>query len=174
MGDYADLLEKMKVRVTSPDGMVFCTMTGPDNGDMVFAENAYRHYTERALEHQLSVLAKLIMVARRRAQRQALEAATGMTAAPEDPKQADPLRRRYLEQWDEMTCEGMSPGQCVYVSATGMSDFNVVIKDGTIRQLEEEELIQEIRGANEALLLDLERRSTALHDEIHETKTRGR
>lgn len=175
MGYYAEAMRRMHVRVTSPDGQIFGIMDGPAGGAITFAEGTYRHYTERSLERQLAALAKLLVVARRRAQREALEAATGMTAAEEDPRKADdPRRRRYLEQLAELKSEGMSPGACVYVSATGMRDFNVVIKDGTLQRLDETELLEELRGANAALLDDQNRNATALHEEIYETDTKAR
>lgn len=175
MGRYAEAMRQMHVRVTSPDGQIFGIMDGPAGGEISFAEGTYRHYTERSLERQFSALAKLLVVARRRAQREALEAATGMTAADEDPKKADdPRRRRYLEQLAELNSEGMSPRACVYLSSTGMRDFNVVIKDGTLQRLEEAELVEELRGANAALLLDQRRNAAALHKDIYEPQSKTR
>lgn len=174
MGFYAEAMEQMRVRATSPDGNITGTMDGLSGGEISFAEGTYRHYTERSLEHQLSVLAKLLMVGRRRAQREALEAATGMTASAEDPTKAEPLRRRFLERWAELNSAGMSPSACFYLSATGMRDYHVVIKDGTLRRLSEPELVDEIRGAITALLDDQARNAKALHKEIYETRTKTR
>lgn len=175
MGSYAEAMQQMHVRVTSPDGQIFGIMDGPVGGEISFSEGTYRHYTERSLERQLAALAKLLMVARRRAQREALEAATGMIASDEDPRKVDdPRRRRYLERWAELTSEGMSPGECVFLSATGMRDFNVVIKDGTLQRLEEQDLVEELRGANAALLQDQRRNAQALHKEIYDIKSKTR
>lgn len=175
MGRYAELMQRMHVRVSSPDGNIVGVMDGTSGGSLAFEEGSYRTYTERSLERQLAALGKLMVVGRRRAQREALQTATGFAAAADDPAESDdPKHRRYLERWAQLTCEAMSPGECVYLSATGMRDWTVVIKDGTLRRLDETELLAEVHGAVMRLLDDQRDKENALFHEIYQPQKGAR
>ncbi|HZE41106.1 MAG TPA: hypothetical protein VE172_20090 [Stackebrandtia sp.] len=159
----------MNVRVTSPDGNITGTMIGPSGGTLAFREGSYPRYSERSLEKQLAALAKLLVVGRRRAQREAIQAATGFAGKAENPSDVDnPQRRKYLEKWHRLKVEGMSPSESVYMSATGMLDWSVVIKDGTLRKLDENSLLHQVRGAVIQLLEAQRDKEDELFQQIYE------
>ncbi|WP_244615695.1 hypothetical protein [Stackebrandtia albiflava] len=149
----ADRLSSMVVDVRSPDGRIRATLRHRDELTLYFSGDAYRHYQERTLEYQLARLATLMWVDYQRQYDEAVAAVVGHPVE-EDRESWNANRRRFREEQAETKASGMSPGNVVYVENVGMRNWHVVVRDGTVARVPEEEFAAECVGAFHTLMRD--------------------
>ncbi|MGH8879036.1 MAG: hypothetical protein ACRD0P_17125 [Stackebrandtia sp.] len=150
MGIMADRLDAMVINVSSPDGQVHGELRDRDAITVSFQDNSYRHYTERGMEHQLSRLAVLLWTGYQRGYDAALTEATGQPVT-RSTETWDANRRRFRDEQAKTVAKGMSKEGYIYVETTGMLSWQIVIRDGTLKKLDETQFAEELIGAYHAM-----------------------
>lgn len=161
MGQMADRLAALVVTAFSPDGQIEGSYGAAAGANIRFNGNSYRHYTERGLGHQLSRMAVLVWIAHQRGHDATVAEVTGQPVSRRQ-ETWDARRRRYREEQAETESEGMSTGGLVYFRNTGMRDWHIVIRDGTLSKLDEPEFVKEFLSGYAALSLDYRQKMTEL------------
>ena len=146
MGIMADRLDAMVINVSSPDGQVHGELRDRDAISVSFEGESYSEYTERDLERQLARLALLLWTGYQRGYDAALSEATGQPVT-RSRESWDANRRRFRDAQAETVAKGMSKEGYIYVETTGMLSWQVVIRDGTLKELEETQFCEELIGA---------------------------
>jgi len=153
VGILADRLDRMQVRVVSPDGHISALLHNRSEVVIAFQPGSYARYSEHAVSDQLSAVARLLWAGRTREYFAALSEAFGTPIAGESPAIGE-RDRRYRAARDELIAEGVSSDGLVYVGAQGMRVFVVKIADGTLRTLGEGEFAASVREASYAMITD--------------------
>lgn len=153
MGTMADQLANLHNTVYSPDGLITAELRSDQVTSLTFQEGAFRQYTERELERQLSRLALRMWTSYQRSYDEAVAAATGQAVEP-SKESWDANRRRFRKAQAETVSTGMSPRRLVYFECTGMVSWQIVIRDGALTELDEAQLVAEVFGAYRAMNLD--------------------
>lgn len=164
MGIVADWRNNLGIDVASPDGQIRGRMANEEHPTIAFHDNAYRHYHERSLEHQLSRLCTLMWTAYQRGYNEAISRVTGLPAKENRPR-PDARRLRFYAARDAIRARGMSAGSYSYVECTGLRSWHVVVKDHTIANLCEDDFIADAMTAYDAMLRDFRSKVTAVRIE---------
>lgn len=168
MGIMADRLNKMVVTVSSPDGQIEGVLRDRDAVSVEFRVGTYRRYQERTLEYQLARLATLLWTGYQRGYNDAVAAATGRPV--QDGRHLwDARRRAFRDAQAATVAEGMSVGERVFITNTGMLSWQVVIKDGTIAAVDEKEFAVECVSAFDRLMMDYRHKMALLRAEHYGT-----
>lgn len=163
MGIMADRLNNMHVQVSSPDGQIQGVYRNRDDLSLSFTGSSFKHYQERTLEFQLSRLALLLWTGYQRVYDNAVSEVVGHPVKDERHTW-DANRRRFREEQAKTVVQGMSDGKQVYLENTGMRNWHVVIKDGTVQTLDEEQFNTECVSAFYALMADHRMKMAALRN----------
>jgi hypothetical protein len=160
--------DPMVVEVSSPDRQIFARLSGEDDVTLWFAPGAYLRYDERQLAHQLARLATLLWVAYQQAYQRAWSEPTGTPAPTRGPQ--DAVRRAFRQEQLELAVAGVSPYGFVTVRSVGLLTWEVDIREGTPRQLSEQEFLQEALDAARMLLDDYFAQTHRLKDEYFDLR----
>ncbi len=169
MGIMADRLNRMEVRVSSPDRWIEATLTNQDQVSVRFGYDAYRLYDERTLEQQLGRLATRVWVEYRREYYRALSDATGEIVRG-DEYEPDGQRRLFQQAQAAMISTGVSAGGWIKAEAEGLVRWQVTIRDGATRKLTEEQFVQEVQSVVAALLSNYYAKMVALKDGFYDLR----
>jgi hypothetical protein len=155
--DYGELLDRMVITVTSPDGNIRATINNAVHVDVEFLPGAFPRYDEYRLGQQLARLGVNTFIGFKRGRTEAYRRSYGLSA--EEAERAgqpstDPRRLRYEEELDRLRGEGRSTGGVIHVSTIGMLRWAVEIRPGSIHRLGEERFLAEIHSALDSLLTD--------------------
>ncbi|MGH8877617.1 MAG: hypothetical protein ACRD0P_09785 [Stackebrandtia sp.] len=161
MGLMAERLDALVASASSPDGRIEGSYGSAAGASIRFLGSSYRHYTERGLEHQLSRLAILIWTAYQRGYDTTVAEVSGHPVS-RSTETWDANRRRFREEQAATVAEGMSDGGLVYFQNTGMLDWHIIIRDGTLSKLDENEFVDELLSGYAALSRDYRRKMTEL------------
>ncbi|HEY9474547.1 MAG TPA: hypothetical protein VIS06_11950 [Mycobacteriales bacterium] len=153
MGVLSDRLDGMRVRASSPDGMIVGELRNRTEVYLSFVDGTYRRYGKQALEDQLAGLARRLWAGRMREYYAAVSAAFGETIRGESPATGQRDVAYYAAR-DDLVAEGRSADGRVYVATQGMRNWTVRIADGTLRALTEEEFAVRVREAAGELIRD--------------------
>ena len=126
----------MRVRVATPDGAIEAELSGRNDVRLSFRPGFYERCTERDLERRLAGVAALLWARRMRAYYEALSEAYGAPVTGEDAA-AGPRDVRYRELRAGLVARGRSADGRIAVSVRGMRDWDIRIRDGTLRALDE-------------------------------------
>ncbi|ADD39829.1 hypothetical protein [Stackebrandtia nassauensis] len=162
MGILAERLDSLSIETSSPDGQITGVFRPTSALSVHFRDGGYRGYTERGLERQLAALVASAWARYWRARQAAVAEATGEPAVPHQPW--DTAGRRYRAERDRTRCEGMSAGHRVHVSHTGLRDWNVVVRDGTLSTLDEFGFAAELESGFTAAMRDHRHKLMMLRD----------
>jgi hypothetical protein len=155
--DYGELLDRMVITVTSPDGNIRATINNAVHVDVEFLPGAFPRYDERRLGQQLARLGVNTFIGFKRGRAEAYRRSYAMSAEEAERAgrpSADPRRARYEEQLDQLRGEGRSAGGVIHVTTVGMLRWSVEIRPGSIHRLGEERFLAEIHSALDSLLND--------------------
>jgi hypothetical protein len=156
------------VEVSSPDAQIFARLSGQDDVTLWFAPGVYVRYDEHRLAHQLGRLATLLWVASRQAYQRAWSEATGTPASSRGPQET--RRRDFRQAQLALTVTGISPYGFVTVYSAGLLSWEVDLREGTCRQLSEQEFVQETLDAARMLLDDYFAKTHRLKDEYFDLR----
>jgi len=150
MGEPADRLQHVRVRVTSPNGAVSAELLAGSEFRLSFSRNYCHRTAERELEEQCAQLCRLMWVAQTREVERIIADSGGQALAAAGSRDLEYLRRR-----GEIVAEGRSSDGRVEVTASqGMRHWTVSIRDGTLRALAEDEFIARAAEAAAAVIRD--------------------
>ncbi|MEU4690013.1 hypothetical protein [Actinoplanes sp. NPDC023714] len=137
MGELADRVDTMHIAVSTPDGGITAELYGRDGLSLTFRDGAYRQFTdETELERRLEALAGRLWVARTREYWRIYGDVTGTDAAGDDPP-AGERDRQWRAERDELVVYGSSAYGDVTIRSVGMRGWEVGIRPGTLRALDE-------------------------------------
>ena len=168
MGTYADMMSRLVLTVTSPDGAVTATLSERDRLSIVFRPGACDFYAEEPdlLERQIAGLAKLVWTGRRRASLAALSEALGREVTGREEADS-PRRRSFVAARDTFDLVGSSAQRHITLRTKGWLRWRVDIADGSLDRLAEESFSDELGSALRALLDDYGAKTASLRDEIY-------
>ncbi|GID91351.1 hypothetical protein ACFQFC_10855 [Amorphoplanes digitatis] len=138
MGEFADRIDTMLVRASTPDGAIAGELRDRDRLTLTFRQGWYDLCDDHDLERRLAVLANLLWVSRTREYWRAFSDVTGQTVTGEDR----PISARDVDwraERDELVARGYSADGRISVKAVGMRQWEVHIAPGTVRGLSEHE-----------------------------------
>lgn len=162
MGILADRLDGLRIETSSPDGLVTGTFRLEHGVSIQFRDNAYRHYRERGLEHQLSALAARWWRDYLRARDTAVAEASIRPVDDDEPWDAN--SRRFRAERDASGFQGMSARGYVYVQSTGLLRWQIIIRDGALSALDEDGFADELRSGYAAMMTDYRVKLMRLRD----------
>lgn len=139
MGELADRLDGMRLRVSTPDGDITADLWERDRLSLAFRKGVYGHlYDEVGLGRRLAVLAQLLWVARTREYWRIYRDVTGDDEVGED-QPAGERDHAWRTERDELVVTGSSLHGHVTVRAVGMRQWEVGIRRGTVQDLDEQQ-----------------------------------
>lgn len=160
-------LDSIAVEASSPDRQIRARFAGAGDVEVRFAHGAYRRYTERDLGHQLAGLATLLWTGHRQEYLRRVGAASGTPAHRVSPrgKRAD-----FRNALADVAVEGVSPDRSTTVRSVGLLRWEVVVSDGTVRRLAEQEFVAGLLAAVSATLAAYFAAAHRLKDEIFDLR----
>jgi len=175
VGVLAEQMERLVVRVASPDGGISAVLAHPLRLDLTFTPGSYRRYREDALERQLAAVATSLWTGYRRGFLAALSEALGEPARGDGSgPDTDPLRRRYREAVASIVASGQSPSGRVRATTRTLARWDVEVRPGTVEAMDEEEFRQELLTVARATVDDFLDQVRELKDEYYgRPETRG-
>ncbi|MGH8791727.1 MAG: hypothetical protein ACRDXX_03670 [Stackebrandtia sp.] len=136
MGVIADRLDRMTVKVTSPDGHIKGKLADRDQVSVRFRPGSYVYYTEQALERQLSRLGTLLWTGYQRGYLTVVTEAGGeVLRGPQDAWDAS--SREFLARRRDVKVECHSPDRTIQLRTVGLSEWTTRIAPGTLDWLSE-------------------------------------
>lgn len=148
MPDLADLLARMTIRVTSPDGRVRAELRGRKVAvSFASAEaEAYDGYRDATvLASQVSTVLTSAHAAAERGRRRLVDEHTSLHV--EEGPHWDPQRRRLHEERDALAATGESTRGRVRVTTVGLREWRVGITAGTLQRLDAAGFLAELASA---------------------------
>lgn len=146
MGELADRLDRIRVRVRAPGTDIEAELRNRNEFALSFGEGVYEFIDERALERALASLARLLYAGWQRQYREAISD-TRLNIDPEDQHDFN-----FQEESRAVESHGESGDGRVALSAVGMDEFTARIKPGTLRELREGEFTALVTEAAARLL----------------------
>lgn len=131
MGQLADRLNSIRVRVRVPGTEIEAELRNRTDVTISFGESVYEFLDERGLKRSLASLARLLYAAWLREYRSAIED-SALDVAPHDQRDYD-----FLDARSAIESSGASGDGRIKFSAVGMQDLTVEIVPGTVRELTE-------------------------------------
>ena len=131
MGQLADRLNSIRVRVRVPGTEIEAELRNRTDVTISFGESVYEFLDERGLKRSLASLARLLYAAWLREYRAAIED-SALDVAPHDQRDYD-----FLDARSAIESSGASGDGRIKFSAVGMQDLTVEIVPGTVRELTE-------------------------------------
>lgn len=152
MSVVSDMLSRLVVRATSPDGNVQAKLSG--NGfELGFRAKTYPEYSDTGLAAQLSEVLSKLGVGYREAMDKVVTAERGRP--PVRGESWDAQQRRYQEARRQLEARGMSPQKYFRTRLTDQTVWTAEVKPGTVAKLSEAEFVAEVKGAVNATIADL-------------------
>lgn len=136
MGEFADRVDTMLVRASTPDGTVHAELRDRTRLAMTFREGFYDQCSDHDLERRLSVLANLLWVARTREYNRIYSDLTGDYSTGESPAISE-RDIAWRAERDSLEAYGSSADGRIRVRSIGGRDWQVSIRPGTARNLDE-------------------------------------
>ena len=153
MGELADRLDDLRVRVIAPNGALSAELRGGEELRLEFQPGYYYQADEREIEPQLTALCRLLWVAQTRAFEKIIADEGGETLTAARAREAPDIE--YFQRLEELVARGSSADGRVAVTASrGMQDWTVKIQEGTLRALHEGEFATRAAEAAAAVIRD--------------------
>lgn len=153
MGILADRLDRMSVRVTSPDRSLAAELQGRTTVHLTLAPGVYRRIREPDLADRLATVARLLWAARMKVYYQALSEALDERITAE-ARPVSPRDVNYHTARDQVLAEGRSFDGRFQVSVQGMRHWTVHIAAGTLGVLGEDQFTEAVSQAAAELIQD--------------------
>lgn len=148
MGQLADRLDSIHVRVRAPGTEIEAELRNGTDISISFGESVYEFLNEATLERSLASVARLLYAAWLREYRAAIDD-SALDITPHDERDHEFLRERSL-----IESTGESNDGRVVFSAVGMQDIAVRIVPGTVWKLTEEQFVARTKEAVTLLVQD--------------------
>ncbi|HEV8558278.1 MAG TPA: hypothetical protein VGR06_18045 [Actinophytocola sp.] len=148
MGQLADRLDAISVRVRVPGTEIMAELRHRTDVTISFGESVYEFLDERGLERFLVSLARMLYAAWLREYRAAI-ADSALDVEPHDQRDHD-----FFDARSKIEASGSSAGGRIAFSAKGMQDMSAKIAPGTLRELTETQFTARAKEAVTALIQD--------------------
>ncbi|HZE38193.1 MAG TPA: hypothetical protein VE172_05210 [Stackebrandtia sp.] len=151
MPTLANLLDRMTIKVVSPDGNIRAGVSGPRlDMSLDFRPGSYHRYDDTTMEHQLAKLATLLWTGYQRG----YENATAQAGLEVISDPVDDTFRAFLRGQSTITAHGESSDKTVRATSTGLLEWAFHIKPGSLSRLRENEFKPHLLEAARAVLND--------------------
>ncbi|GAA4915041.1 hypothetical protein LX16_4247 [Stackebrandtia albiflava] len=171
MSVYASMMDRLDLKVHSPDRNIRARLTDRTRLELSFVPESYRSYADGSLAHQVAAVARLLWVGRRRASLIARKEALGESSAAAYEEPRSPEQREFFERRARIEATGESDNGWVTVATVGWTHWDVTLAPRTVRTLHEVQFCREVESAFPRLLADYRAENAALLDALHR-KTR--
>ena len=159
--EFADMIERSEVTVTTPNGQVTATVRGEREVSVRFAPGFYATCSTAQLQENLQTVARLLFAAARREHLEQIRAFTGRDDVESRPDPQTPRDRDYYTKLAELFAEGESDDELVSVSAVGQQNYVVRVKPGILDRVPQERVEASCAQAANRLLADTEQQAAA-------------
>ena len=136
MGELADRVDGMRVRVTTADGGITAELHDRDQLALTFREGLYPLFDDGELERRLATVATQLWAARTREYWRIFGDVTGDYSTGED-KPVTARDTEWRAERDELEATGSSADGRVTVRVAGLRRWQVTLRPGTVRALDE-------------------------------------
>ncbi|GID11555.1 YbaB/EbfC family nucleoid-associated protein [Actinocatenispora rupis] len=169
MGELADRLDQLQVRISSPDGRITAVVSGRGRPlGVELPPAAYHRYAEATLAHQLAQLGRLGYAAYRREYRQLTDAAIDRPVHDDMPDVAGPRLREYRARVATIASHGDGGDGRVRLGARGLAEWTVSIRTGVTRSAPVGEFLGWLHTALARLLADHHAQAGRIHRAVYE------
>jgi hypothetical protein len=158
-------LDRIVVRVQSPDQNISVVLRGRSDLELTFARGAYQYMDERHLGFQLDRLATTTWAAYRRAYLAALSEEIGERVSGES-RSLSPRMASYRQAIEALTVRGASTHGWVKAVSVALARWEFAVQRGACSQLDERQIIAEIGSAVRAVLADFDSKVRDIHTEM--------
>ncbi len=141
MGQLADRLDGIHVRVRAPGVEIVAELRNRTDITISFGESVYEFLNERGLERHLAGLARLLYAAWLREYRAAI-AVSLLDVSPRDQRDHD-----FLDARSKLESTGASSDGRITFSTVGLRDMSARIVPGTVRALTEDQFAMRTKEA---------------------------
>jgi hypothetical protein len=148
MGQLADRLDSIHVRVRAPGTEIEAELRNGTDITISFGESVYEFLNESGLERHLAGLARLLYAAWLREYRAAIDD-SALDIAPEDERD-----HAFLSERSQIESSGASSDGRITFFAVGMQDISVRIVPGTVWKLTEDQFATRTKEAVTILVQD--------------------
>ena len=167
MGDVADNLDSLVVRVTSPDNNIMARLTNRTQVTFEFRPDSFSKYEKSELEKQLAKACRVLWVNYIRGYSEAMEkVGLNFKTKPEDA--ATPAERRFLTERSQLGAFGNTKKGYIEIKTLGLIKWKVRITDKALTELSESQFLAELHTAGRALMHDFNRKMVFLKDECYD------
>jgi hypothetical protein len=167
MGKLADRISLMRVRASTLGVGITAELRDGSELSISFREDYYRLFDyESDMERQLEALAAHLWVAHTREVRRIFTDVTGEEFVPGDPP-SDERDFAWHAERGELVATGSSSGGRITVRVVGLRDWQVSIRPGTLRALDEYQFAESAAEAAGEMLRDLFDKLTALSSQYY-------
>lgn len=158
-------LDRIVVRVQSPDQNISVVLRGRSDLELTFARGAYQYMDERHLGRQLDRLATTTWASYRRAHLAALSEEIGETVSGED-RSPSARMAAFRQAIADLRLRGRSTHGWVEAISVGLARWEFAVQPGACSHLTEAQLIAEIGSAARAVLADYASKVRGIHAEM--------
>ncbi|GLY32497.1 hypothetical protein [Kineosporia sp. NBRC 101731] len=151
MGELAERVNQLKVFVSTPDNGMTAELQGRDQLSVTFQEGLYRRSDEAGLERKIATLANLLWLAHTREYWRIFRDVTGNYLAGSDHSQNSSVGERQQAR-DSVEAIGVSANGAIKLRSTGLRQWHVSIRGGTLRDLSERDFTASLGEAAQRLL----------------------
>ena len=167
--EFAELIERSEVTVTTPNGNVTATVRGEQDVTVRFAPGFYATCNTAQLQDHLQTVARLLFAAARREHLEQIRVFTGRDADEVEsrPEPQTPQDHDYYARLAELFAEGESDDGLVSVSAVGQQQYVVRVKPGVLDRVPQAQIEASCAQAANRLLAETELQAAAARWEIY-------
>ncbi|HZE38856.1 MAG TPA: hypothetical protein VE172_08580 [Stackebrandtia sp.] len=170
METYAQLMERLDLRVSSPDKRIKARIKGRNAFDIKFLGNAYREYTTSAMEGQFEGLCQLVWVGYRKAALTARSRTPGAFRSDQDEEPLSTAEEELFAKRKQLEFEAMSSRGSITLACRGWRRWKVTIAPRTLDTLSEEKFLSEARSVVPRILNAYHDRYDRLLDDFHKKR----
>ena len=153
MGELADRVAVMRVIATTRDGDITAELYDQDRVSLSFRYGVYDECTDAELQQHLRTLATKLWVARTRAYRRIWMDVAGDDSTGDDPPESF-ADRQWRDDRDRLIAAGSSLDGHVDLRVIGMREWDVTVRAGTVRELDQWRFATAVEQAAAALIAD--------------------
>lgn len=150
MVDLAERLDGIRVRVRAPGTEIDAELRNRTGITVSFGESVYDFIDESALERALAGLARLLWAGWQRQYRAAIDE-TNLNIEVDDLRDSN-----FFADRAKVEAIGKSNDARITITATGMENFTVHIKPGTVREISEDQFAENASEAAAKLIQDFQ------------------
>lgn len=167
MGNVADNLDSLTVRVTSPDNKIMAQLTNRTQVTFEFRPGSYTDYKLATLQQQLSKTCRLLWTGYIRGYTQVMEN-VGLNFKTKPHQAKTPAERRFLTERAQLGATGTTKKKHITIDTMGLIKWKITIEDDALTKLSEIEFLAELHTAGRAVMHDFNQKMVFLKDDCYD------